>query len=48
MSSHIKKIANTPVRSVASWAGNVMMAHNHNWFPSDMYLVLLGAVVRKR
>jgi CO/xanthine dehydrogenase FAD-binding subunit len=44
MSAHIKKIANTPVRSVGSWAGNVMLAHNHTWFPSDMYLVLLGAV----
>ena len=37
---HISKIANTPVRNVATWAGNVMLAYQHQDFPSDIFLLL--------
>ena len=40
MARHISKIANTPVRNVATWAGNVMLAYQHQDFPSDIFLLL--------
>lgn len=37
---HIDKIANVPVRNVGTIAGNLMIKHQHNEFPSDMFLML--------
>eukprot|EP01114_Cavostelium_apophysatum_P000968 TRINITY_DN1083_c0_g1_i1.p1 TRINITY_DN1083_c0_g1~~TRINITY_DN1083_c0_g1_i1.p1 ORF type:complete len:1374 (-),score=383.49 TRINITY_DN1083_c0_g1_i1:31-4152(-) len=39
---HMGLVANVQVRSVGSWCGNIMMAHNHN-FPSDLYTIFMGA-----
>lgn len=41
--AHMQKVANTPVRSVGTWAGNLMMCHDHDDFPSDMCTILAGA-----
>jgi len=40
-------IANVPVRNTGSIAGNLMIKHEHNEFPSDMFLILetVGAQV---
>ena len=43
MANHISKIANTPVRNVATWAGNVMLAYHHQDFPSDIFLLLAAS-----
>lgn len=45
---HLKRIASVQIRSVGTWAGNVMMAKGWPAFPSDMVLVLsaVGAYVR--
>ena len=40
---HLEKVANTPIRSAASWAGNLMMCHDNNDFPSDIATLLLAA-----
>lgn len=40
MSKHIKRVANTPVRNCGTVAGNLMMKHAHNDFPSDIFLLL--------
>ena len=40
MAQHVSKIANTPVRNMATWAGNVMLAYHHSDFPSDIFLLL--------
>ncbi|CAH1786918.1 unnamed protein product [Owenia fusiformis] len=40
LANHISRVANTPVRNVATWAGNLMMKHAHNEFPSDIFLIL--------
>eukprot|EP00045_Choanoeca_perplexa_P016293 m.218258 g.218258 ORF g.218258 m.218258 type:complete len:1312 (+) comp17218_c0_seq1:61-3996(+) len=39
---HLEKVANTPVRSAACWAGNLMMCHDNDDFPSDIATVFLG------
>jgi len=36
---HLKVVANQGVRNVASWCGNMMMAHSHPQFPSDLMTV---------
>ena len=41
--AHLEKVANTPVRAVGSWAGNLMMAHDHDDFPSDVATIMAGA-----
>lgn len=41
--AHLEKVANTPIRAVGSWAGNLMMAHDHNDFPSDVATIMAGA-----
>eukprot|EP01116_Phalansterium_solitarium_P016706 TRINITY_DN393_c0_g2_i1.p1 TRINITY_DN393_c0_g2~~TRINITY_DN393_c0_g2_i1.p1 ORF type:complete len:1372 (-),score=562.47 TRINITY_DN393_c0_g2_i1:226-4341(-) len=41
--AHLKKVANVQVRNVASWAGNLMMTHDNDDFPSDLATILLGA-----
>lgn len=37
---HILNIAHIPVRNVGSLAGNLMIKHQHNWFSSDIFLLL--------
>lgn len=45
MVRHLYKVANTPVRSAACWAGNLMMCHNFSDFPSDIATLFLAAGV---
>ena len=40
LAKHIRKVANAPVRNVASWAGNLMIKYHHAEFPSDIFLIL--------
>jgi len=40
LAQHIAKIASVPVRNLGSVAGNLMIKHAHNEFPSDLFLVL--------
>ncbi|XP_075977356.1 xanthine dehydrogenase-like [Anticarsia gemmatalis] len=44
---HLGKVAHVPVRNVGTIAGNLMLKHQHNWFASDIYLLLetVGAQV---
>lgn len=42
MLRHFQKIANTPVRSAACWAGNLMICHEHDDFPSDIATMFAG------
>ncbi|PZC72995.1 hypothetical protein B5X24_HaOG210193 [Helicoverpa armigera] len=37
---HILKVAHFPIRNVASIAGNLMIKNQHNWFASDIFLLL--------
>ncbi|KAL5509791.1 hypothetical protein EMCRGX_G005217 [Ephydatia muelleri] len=43
IAEHFLKVANVPVRNVGSWAGNLMLTHDHNDFPSDVFTVLEAA-----
>ncbi|OQV18343.1 Xanthine dehydrogenase [Hypsibius exemplaris] len=38
VAGHIKKIAGTPVRNAATWAGSLMLKRTHPEFPSDIFL----------
>ena len=40
MARHLKKVASTNVRNVASVAGNLMIKHAHQGFPSDVFVLL--------
>lgn len=40
---HWKLVANVSIRNVGSWAGNLMLKHEHPEFPSDIFLTLLVA-----
>lgn len=40
LADHLSKIANVPVRNVGSWAGNLMLTHDHDNFPSDVFVVM--------
>lgn len=40
LAQHVDLIANVPVRNVGSIAGNLMIKHAHNEFPSDIFLIL--------
>ncbi|XP_049819814.1 uncharacterized protein LOC109604513 isoform X2 [Aethina tumida] len=40
MARHIDLIANVPVRNVGTIAGNLMIKHTHQEFPSDIFLIL--------
>ncbi|KAM3961487.1 LOW QUALITY PROTEIN: uncharacterized protein ACR2FA_004382 [Aphomia sociella] len=37
---HLKLIAHIPVRNIGTLAGNLMIKHQHNEFPSDIFLLL--------
>ncbi|XP_074027296.1 uncharacterized protein isoform X2 [Leptinotarsa decemlineata] len=37
---HIDLIASVPVRNIGTLAGNLMIKHKHNEFPSDVFLLL--------
>ncbi|CAL4088500.1 unnamed protein product [Meganyctiphanes norvegica] len=43
LAEHWKKVANTSVRNMGSWAGNLMLKHNNPEFPSDVFLTLYTA-----
>uniref|UniRef100_A0A0A9YHM8 Indole-3-acetaldehyde oxidase n=1 Tax=Lygus hesperus TaxID=30085 RepID=A0A0A9YHM8_LYGHE len=47
LADHIDLIANVPVRNVGTFAGNLSMKHQHEEFPSDIFLFLemAGATV---
>ncbi|XP_018394483.1 PREDICTED: indole-3-acetaldehyde oxidase-like [Cyphomyrmex costatus] len=47
LAEHVEMIANVPVRNTGSIAGNLMIKHEHNEFPSDIFLILetVGAQV---
>ncbi|XP_075977357.1 xanthine dehydrogenase-like [Anticarsia gemmatalis] len=44
---HLEKVAHLPVRNIGTIAGNLKIKHEHNWFASDVYLLLetVGAQV---
>ena len=42
VAQHLLKIASVPVRNAGTWAGNLMLAHDHTHFPSDVFIVLAG------
>ena len=46
MATHLLVVANTPVRNMGSWAGNLMIKHAHREFPSDVFLLLTAARAR--
>lgn len=43
LADHVRKVANVPVRNVASIAGNLMLTHDHPDFPSDIFTILEAA-----
>uniref|UniRef100_A0A1I8HHR4 FAD-binding PCMH-type domain-containing protein n=1 Tax=Macrostomum lignano TaxID=282301 RepID=A0A1I8HHR4_9PLAT len=43
ISDHYQQVANQAVRANASWAGNLMMKHRHQDFPSDVFITLEAA-----
>ena len=42
LANHLSKIANVPVRNIGSWAGNLMLTHDHDNFPSDVFTMMAG------
>ncbi|XP_049819047.1 uncharacterized protein LOC109599933 isoform X2 [Aethina tumida] len=40
LADHIDLIANVPVRNIGTIAGNLMLKHIHQEFPSDIFLIL--------
>ncbi|CAB3359533.1 Hypothetical predicted protein [Cloeon dipterum] len=51
IADHIDLVANTPVRNIATLAGNLMLKKHHPEFPSDIFVIMEAAdasiVVRK-
>ena len=43
MLEHMRKVANTSVRNAGCWAGNLMLAHDHPDFPSDLFTLFAAA-----
>ncbi|XP_068204376.1 uncharacterized protein [Palaemon carinicauda] len=43
IAKHWQYVANVSVRNAGSWAGNLMMKHQHQGFQSDIFLTLLAA-----
>ncbi len=43
LAKHLRKIANVPVRNIGSWAGNLMLTHDHDNFPSDVFTTMAAA-----
>eukprot|EP00730_Choanoeca_flexa_P003145 TRINITY_DN11305_c0_g1_i3.p1 TRINITY_DN11305_c0_g1~~TRINITY_DN11305_c0_g1_i3.p1 ORF type:complete len:1308 (+),score=353.97 TRINITY_DN11305_c0_g1_i3:32-3955(+) len=43
MVRHLHKVANTPIRSAASWTGNLMICHDFADFPSDLATLFVAA-----
>ena len=37
------QVAHTAVRHTGTIAGNLMLKHKHNWFPSDVFALLEGS-----
>ncbi|KAK4312005.1 hypothetical protein Pmani_016533 [Petrolisthes manimaculis] len=46
IADHWNRVANVSVRNVGSWAGNLMMKHKHQEFPSDLFLTLMVCEAR--
>ena len=42
LANHLSKVANVPVRNVGTWAGNLMLTHDHDNFPSDVFTMMAG------
>ena len=42
LANHLSKVANVPVRNVGAWAGNLMLTHDHDNFPSDVFTMMAG------
>ena len=42
LANHLLKVANKPVRNVGSWAGNLMLTHDYDNFPSDVFTMMAG------
>nr|CAI5857536.1 unnamed protein product [Callosobruchus analis] len=40
MAQHIEMVATVPVRNIGTIAGNLMIKHKHNEFPSDIFLIM--------
>lgn len=47
MADHLDLVAHIPVRNIGTIAGNLMIKHQHNEFPSDVFLLLetAGAII---
>ncbi|CAH1231902.1 XDH [Branchiostoma lanceolatum] len=43
LADHLCKVANVSVRNVGSWAGNLMIKHDHPEFPSDVFTIMEAA-----
>ncbi|CAH1997045.1 unnamed protein product [Acanthoscelides obtectus] len=40
MAQHILLVATVPIRNIGTIAGNLMIKHTHNEFPSDIFLIM--------
>ncbi|XP_048577165.1 xanthine dehydrogenase/oxidase isoform X2 [Nematostella vectensis] len=47
LSQHLRVFGNTPVRNLSTIAGNLMLAHDHSNFPSDLVTIMsaIGGLV---